>query len=228
MRVVKEAQKKFGEVDISKIEIDLKSRDEIPRILLGLQHIYCTPELREKIFKILEEILPSRIDTKNGRPGMELWKILVLGTVRLACDWDFYKLQDFANNHQILRQMLGHGMMDVESKYAFQTIIDNVSMFTDQTLNRISKVVIEAGHNFIGRKKKTAKNEEEKEEEIKLTGRCDSFVVKTDVHYLTDINLLFDAMRKVITLLKDLCFNNGLSDWRKGLQNIKKIKKAFR
>jgi hypothetical protein len=29
-------------------------------------------------------------------------------------------------------------------------------------------------------------------------GRCDSFVVETDVHYPTDINLLFDAVRKMI------------------------------
>ncbi len=32
-----------------------------------------------------------------------------------------------------------------------------------------------------------------------LKGRCDSFVVETNVHYSTDINLLFDAMRKTCT-----------------------------
>ncbi len=30
----------------------------------------------------------------------------------------------------------------------------------------------------------------------KLKGRCDSFVLETDVHYPTDINLLLDAIRK--------------------------------
>jgi len=32
-----------------------------------------------------------------------------------------------------------------------------------------------------------------------LKGRCDSFVVETDVHYPTDIHLLWDALRKLIT-----------------------------
>lgn len=53
-------------------------------------------------------------------------------------------------------------------------------------------------------------------------------MVKTDVHYPTDINLLFDSMRKVITLLKGLCFELGFSDWRQGNHNLKKVKRAFR
>ncbi len=38
----------------------------------------------------------------------------------------------------------------------------------------------------------------EKTEEV-LKGSCDSFVVETDVHYPTDTNLLFDAIRKMQT-----------------------------
>lgn len=33
-----------------------------------------------------------------------------------------------------------------------------------------------------------------------MIGRCDSFVVETDVHFPTDINLLFDAIRKIIQI----------------------------
>jgi len=32
-------------------------------------------------------------------------------------------------------------------------------------------------------------------------GRCDSFVVETNVHFPTDISLAFDAVRKVIQLI---------------------------
>ena len=46
MRKIIEAQMQFGQVDISEIEFDLRSRDEIPKLLMGLQHIYCTPEAR--------------------------------------------------------------------------------------------------------------------------------------------------------------------------------------
>ncbi|MBU2760885.1 hypothetical protein HF673_19420 [Acidithiobacillus thiooxidans] len=47
MRKVINAQMVFGETDISAIQLDLKSRDDIPRLLRGLQHIYMQPELRE-------------------------------------------------------------------------------------------------------------------------------------------------------------------------------------
>ena len=76
MRKVKEQQMKFGEVDIATVEFDLRSRDEIPKLLMGLQHIYCTSEIREKVFRILAGIVPKDVDSQNGRTGMELWKIL--------------------------------------------------------------------------------------------------------------------------------------------------------
>ena len=61
-----------------------------------------------------------------------------------------------------------------------------------------------------------------------LRGRCDSFVVETDVHYPTDINLLYDAVRKVIQLSARLSERYGLSDWRQYQYNIKVVKCAFR
>ena len=83
MRKVIEPQMKLGQVNISEIEFDLSSRDEIPRLLMGLQYIYCTPEVREEVFQILGEMIPRGRDANNGRPGMPMWKILVLGTLRL-------------------------------------------------------------------------------------------------------------------------------------------------
>ena len=64
MRKVKEQQMKCGEVDRATIEFDQRSRDEIPKLLMGLQHIYCKPELREEVFNILEGIVPRGIDLK--------------------------------------------------------------------------------------------------------------------------------------------------------------------
>ena len=154
MRKVKEQQMKFGEVDIATIEFDLRSRDEIPKLLKGLQHIYCTPEIREEVFKILAGIIPKDVDNKNGRPGMELWKILVLGTLRLNCNWDYDKLQEIANNHMTLREMLGHGFFDRNSKYALQTLKDNVSLLTPEVLDDINQVVVKAGYNLVCKKKR--------------------------------------------------------------------------
>ena len=216
MRKIKEPQMRLGAVDISQIKFDLRSRDEIPKLLMGLQYIYCTREVREEVFKILEGIVPAGTDRNNGRRGMDLWKILVLGTIRLNCNWDYDKLQEIANNHRTLRLMLGHGIVD-SNRYALQTLKDNVSLLTPELLDRINAVVIKAGHNLVGKKK-----------EENLRGRCDSFVLETDVHYPTDINLLFDAVRKVITLIAALCGAAGLAGWRQSSHNIRKVKKLFR
>jgi len=211
-----EQQMKIGEIPISKIEFDLQSRDEIPKILIGLQYIYDSPEMREEIFSILDEIIPEETDLKNGRPGMDLWKIVVLGTIKLSCNWDYDKLQEIANNHKTLRQMLGHGTFD-DYRYALQTLKDNVSLVTPEVLDKINQVVVNAGHKVVGNSKKE-----------RLKGRCDSFVVETDVHYPTDINLLFDAICKVITLITRICLSVGIPGWRQSQHNTRKMKKLFR
>ena len=217
MRKIIDIQMKFGEVDIAKIEFDLRSRDEIPKLLMGLQEIYCNQKVRDKVFTVLRDLIPKSVDQNNGRRGMDLWKILVLGTLRLCCNWDYDKLMDIANNHRTLRLMLGHSSVYDDYYYPLQTLKDNLSLFTPDVLDRINQIVIQHGHQFIGKKKDES-----------LRASCDSFVVETDVHYPTDINLLFDAMRKVIILIMALCDDLGVSGWRKGLYNLKKVKQYFR
>jgi hypothetical protein len=148
---------------------------------------------------------------------MELWKILVLGTVRLNCNWDYDKLQEIANNHKTLRQMLGHGTMDDDYYYALQTVKDNVSLLTPEVLDKINQIVVKYGHQVAGQKKTE-----------KLAGSYDSFVTKTNVHYPTDINLLFDAIRKMITLVMRICCQMDISDWRQGKYHIRKAKQLYR
>ena len=53
-RAVQSKQMEFGEIDISKININTKSRDDIPAILLGLQYIYGNKDTRDIIFELLE------------------------------------------------------------------------------------------------------------------------------------------------------------------------------
>jgi transposase, IS5 family len=50
MRKIFEEQMKLGQVDISHIQFDLQSRDEIPKLLMGLQHKYTHPELQAMVF----------------------------------------------------------------------------------------------------------------------------------------------------------------------------------
>jgi transposase, IS5 family len=59
-------------------------------------------------------------------------------------------------------------------------------------------------------------------------GRCDSFVVETDVHYPTDINLLFDAIRKMIRLATLMSQSQRKTLWWQYEYNIRSFKKLFR
>ena len=128
MRKVVEEQMQIGEIAVSDIKISLKSRDEIPKLLIGLQHIHTSINIRQKVFAVLGKIVPEKIKKNTGRPGLYLWQILVLGTLRLCCNFDYDKLQEIANEHKTLRQMLGHGLLDNDKRYALQTLKDNISL----------------------------------------------------------------------------------------------------
>ena len=216
MRVVQKVQMQIGEVDVSQVTFDPKSRDDIPQILRGLQHLYLDPVVRAEIFQLLATEIAPRIDKHNGRPGMTLWSILVCGVVRLDLNIDYDRLHELVNQHGTLRKMLGHGTFD-EENYHFQTLKDNVGLLTPELLDKINQVVVKTGH--VVAKKKAGEA---------LHGRCDSFVVETDVHYPTDINLLLDAMRKVIELTARQCDSHSLSDWRQHAYNVNHLKRLMR
>ena len=58
-----------------------------------------------------------------------------------------------------------------------------------------------------------------------LRGRCDSFVVETDVHYPTDVNLLWDAMR---CLLREYAAKkSNIVGWRQWRHLTKEVKRCF-
>jgi hypothetical protein len=149
MRKVIHQQLNLGETGIPEIEIDLKSRDDIPQVLLGLQYIYERSKLREKVFTVLEKILPEKINKENGRPGMELWRIFVLGVLRVNLNWDYDRLCEMANQHMNIRKMLGHGGFDDDFMYTRRTIINNVSLFTPEVLDEINQIVVKAGHGLV-------------------------------------------------------------------------------
>ncbi len=48
------------------------------------------------------------------------------------------------------------------------------------------------------------------------------------MHYPTDINLLFDALRKMITLIMRICEHAHITQWRQGKYHISKAKKFYR
>lgn len=209
-----DCQLELGQVDIAEIDIDTKCRDEIPQLLIGIQYIYKNVELRSEIFRILKKEVPEK-NTNNGRPGMDLWQILVLALLRLNTNWDWDKIHFMVNTHKIIRQFMGIGDLDAK-KFSLQTIKDNVSLLKPKTINKISNLTVNEAHKVHGNEKN------------KLNGKCDSVVVETDVHFPTDINLLLDAIRKVIFLMAALCSELGITGWRKYRYKFNQVKSLYR
>lgn len=208
----------FGQTSIEQLVLDPKCRDDIPALLAGLRTLYLNPVLRAQILTLLDKCLTENGSLKRGRPGMDLWKILVLGVLRLGAELDYDRLHNLANEHFSVRVMLMTGGWEGE-KWTLETIKDNVCLLTPEVLDQISQVVVQAGHALL---KKNG------EEELELKGRCDSFVVKTDVHYPTDISLLLDSIRVIIRTMSRLSRFEKLAGWRQGNHLYRKVKKLVR
>lgn len=153
MRQVQPKQLQLGEVDIAGIQFDLRSRDDIPQLLRGLQYLYTDEVIRQEVFQVLEKLVPEGVDEGNGRPGMSLWRVLVMGVLRLNLSWDYDRLQEMVNHHRTIREMLGHGIRDEDQTYKLQTLKDNVSLFTPDILDEINQVVVKSGHRALKKKK---------------------------------------------------------------------------
>ena len=110
--------------------------------------------------------------------------------------------------------------MKLNKEYMLSKYPDSVELSYYENvklLDEINKVIVEAGHILL-----------KKKESDPLRGRCDSFVVETKVHYPTDINLLYDAMRKIITLTGRWCEHKQITDWRQHQHNVRHLKRLMR
>ncbi len=104
MRKVHDTQRRLDAPDITRIRLNVKSRDDIPAILIGLQDLYSDEGTRKRLFRLLDRmVLPGR-SRRVGRPGMELWTILVLGVVKQGLGCDFDRLREPANQHIPIRR----------------------------------------------------------------------------------------------------------------------------
>lgn len=209
-------QPQLGQISIDDLELPLQARDRITKILRGLQAIYTAPELLQDVLHILEEMAGGSQKMRTGRPGMRLWEILVLGSLRLGLNTDYDHLQNLAHYHMAIRIMLQFGPFDTIRPYKLQTLKDNLRLFTPEILARINAAVVRAGHKCFLRG------------EAELKGRCDSFVVETNVHYPTDAHLLWDSVRKALELSCHAAQKHGIAGFRKTRHHLRCVKKAWR
>jgi len=222
MRQRFEQQMNLRTVAIQDMKFPLKSRDELPPVLKALQFIFITPELNEKVFALLERKI-CQGKKKTGRKGMDLWHILVLAVVRhtIGTNWD--RLELMANYDLLVRQIMGvhsSGFISDEEKmeFGYQTILDNVSLLDETLLEEVNQLVVEAGHQLLKKK--------EKEEALSL--KTDSYALETNVHFPTDLNLLWDSSRKCLDVIELLLTLTSLKGWRKIRHIYRTLKSQFR
>jgi transposase, IS5 family len=217
-------QAELGIIPIEKIRIPTKSRDQLAPILFTLQKIHATPKIINQIYALLDEKIRPGISKDKGRPGLTHWQILVLGVVRHARNCDYDQLEDLASHHSLIRQFLnlpaiaGSDLTNTPD-LTHKTISNNVSHITEEILQDINKIIAQYGHNILSKKNDTPD---------KIIAKSDTYVLETNVHFPTDINLLWDAARKTIQLIVPLTGAHELPGWRKHKSILAKLKSQMR
>ena len=224
MRHPYQAQPDLQLTPIEKIRLPLKSRDELPPILAGLQWLWMHPTLKAEILALIEAaVLADKKPT--GRTGMTLWQILVLGVVRLGLDADWDRMEDMANHHSLVRQMLqvpAQPWGEEDKQFGHQTLRDNVAQLDDELLQQINARIAAAGREVFAKKEGAPL--------AALALKADSYVLETDVHFPTDLNLLWDSGRKCVDMIEKYRDELGqalpgwrkFKDWRRQLKNLQR------
>src|SRR5450755_993091 len=200
---------------ISDVKLNLECRDEIIPILRALQHLYAADSLRRELLALVGKNVNGDTSRKHGRRGMNYWEITVLAAARLGCNLDYDKLQDLAENHRRLRQIMGIGDWQEEDvDFDWRRIEGNVLKLRPATLQKLNDLVVRAGHVL--------------EPQAIASVRGDTFVVETNIHYPTESSLIGDGLRKVVTLAARLAAAQGLPGWRQHQHWLHKVKKQVR
>jgi hypothetical protein len=202
-------------VPIESIRIRAKSRDDIPALLRGLQHLYVEPDLRTEVFTLLaQHVAPDRAHD-NGRPGMMLWRILVLAVLKQGLDCDYDRLAELANEHGTLRLMLQHVPED-KTEYEVRTLKNNVDLLTPAVLAQVNDIVTREGLAVAGKSPGAA-----------LAARVDAFIVESNVHHPTDLSLLWDATRAALRDTATVARKAKLPGWRQVGHWQRQLRTAF-
>jgi transposase, IS5 family len=199
---------------VSEVNLNGNCRDEIIPLLRALQYVYADAELRRELLALIGKDVNQTTSRKLGRRGMSYWEIAVLAGVRLGCNLDYDKLQDLAENHRRLRQIMGIGDWQEEVDFDWRRIEDNLTKLRPETLKRLNDFLVRAGHAL--------------EPQAIEAVRGDTFVVETNIHYPTESSLLADGLRKVLKVAARLAGEAGLPGWRQHEHWLHKIKRLVR
>ena len=199
---------------VAGVALNLNCRDEIIPVLRALQQIYGRAELRESILDLVAQDVNRDARDDVGREGLDYWQVLVLAAVRLGCNLDYDKLQNLAEEHRALRQMMGIGDWDERTDFSWRRIRDNVCLLQPATIEQINHLVVAEGHRH--------------EPEAAKRVRADSFVMETNIHWPTESTLIRDGLRKLIPWCVALARRLGQGGWRQAAHLFQRVKRRSR
>ena len=159
MRKRFELSPELGALPISEVKIPLKSRDELPPVLLALQTIFLDPTYHEKLFSIIEPVIVKG-KKQTGREGMTIWEIIVLSVIRMTLNTNYDRLLWISNYDKCVRQLMGiesddYGFSGPAKTYSLTALKENISLLKVDTIDKINALIIEIGQGYL--KKKTVK-----------------------------------------------------------------------
>ena len=203
-------QRRFDSSSIGNVLLNLDCRDEIIPILVALRHIYSKPNLRNAILRLIAQDVNGKSRRDIGRQGLDDWQILVLAAVRLGCNLNLDKLQDLAEQHRALRQIMGIGDWDDKTSFNWRRIRNTINRLSPETIARISELIAMEGQDI--------------DPEIVKKVRADSFVADTNIHYPTESSLILDGVRKIFAVCFAIATELELTGWRQREHLFRKIK----
>ncbi len=213
MRFAFERNGRFDCPRIRDVQLNLECRDEMIPVLRALQYLHGSPKHRDKIMKLIEEDVSRDTDPDQGRPGLSYWQICVLAAIRKGCNLNYDRMQNCAENHWNLRHIMGIGDWETPT-FNWRLIRDNIALLRPDTIDAISAVIVEAGHEL--------------EPDAAKKVRVDSSVVESNIHHPTDSSLIRDAVNKAIPSARILAEYYGLSGWRQHEHLQRRIKEISR
>jgi hypothetical protein len=182
-------------------------------ILRGLQHLYSRPRFRKRSLELISEDALGDADPGLGREGMTLWQILVLASVRLGCNFTYDQLQDLAENHRALLQIMQVGSWE-EASFDWRRIRDNICKVRAETIEKINELIVAEGHRLAP----------EAAEQV----RGDSFVADTNIHWPTESSLILDGLTKILQLAPEFAVALRVTGWRQHKSLLRKARRAAR
>ena len=213
MRRAYSKQLRLDTVPIPNVELNLQSRDRLVPVLRALQQVYSDSNLTDRILALIATDINKDSRTDACRKGMDYWHICVLAAVRLGCDYTYDQLQDFAEEHRKLRAIMGLGSLD-ETEFHHKTLRNTFCLLRPETIEQINHAIVEVGHKL-------------RPDAIENV-RADSFVMETNIHYPTESSLLYDGIRRIISMCVLLAEEHGISGWRQHAHLLKRAKKLNR